>query len=199
MLALPPAPRPAPHRQLLVGTALACAAIAMMVGGMLALYLRVRMRTINTIDPATGDHLTWLPEGVHVPEVAANNMLIAFLGIFVMAQWAVWSARRNQRTFTAIAIGLTALLGIAVLNAQAYVYQQMGAGVSGGSFGTLFYAVTGTFVVLMIAGVVFSIVTAFRYLGGRTREREIVAAHALYWYFMGAVFAALWFVVYVTK
>jgi cytochrome c oxidase subunit 3 len=116
-----------------------------------------------------------------------------------MAQWAVWSARRNQRTYTAIAIGLTALLGIAVLNAQAYIYQQMGAGVSGGSFGTLFYAVTGMFVVLMIAGVVFSIVTAFRYLGGRTREREIVAAHALYWYFMGAVFAALWFVVYVTK
>jgi cytochrome c oxidase subunit 3 len=199
MLALPPAPRPAPHRQLLVGTALACAAIAMMVGGMLAVYLRLRMRTINTIDPATGDHLTWMPEGVHVPEVAANNMLIAFLGIFVMAQWAVWSARRNQRTYTAIAIGLTALLGIAVLNAQAYIYQQMGAGVSGGSFGTLFYAVTGMFVVLMIAGVVFSIVTAFRYLGGRTREREIVAAHALYWYFMGAVFAALWFVVYVTK
>jgi hypothetical protein len=26
-----------------------------------------------------------------------------------------------------------------------------------------------------------------------------VAAHALYWYFMGAIFSALWFVVYVTK
>ena len=51
----------------------------------------------------------------------------------------------------------------------------------------------------MIGGIVFSVVTAFRYLGGRTREREIVAAHALYWYFTGAVFAALWFVVYVTK
>jgi cytochrome c oxidase subunit 3 len=199
MLALPAAAPPAPRRQLLVGTALACAAVAMMFGGMLALYLRLRMRTVNTVDPATGEHLTWLPENVHVPEVAANNMLISFLAIFVFAQWAVWAARRNQRVFTAIAIALTALIGVAVINAQAYVYQQMGAGVSDGSFGSLFFAVTGTFVVLMIAGVVFSVVTMFRYLGGRTREREIVAAHALYWYFMGAVFAALWFVVYVTK
>jgi cytochrome c oxidase subunit 3 len=199
MLALPAAAPPAPRRQLLVGTALACAAAAMMFGGMLALYLRLRMRTVNTIDPATGEHLTWLPESVRVPEVAANNMLISFLAIFVFAQWAVWSARRNQRVFTVIAIALTALIGLAVINAQAYVYQQMGVGVSDGSFGSLFFAVTGTFVVLMIGGVVFSIVTVFRYLGGRTREREIVAAHALYWYFMGAIFSALWFVVYVTK
>ena len=199
MLALPSAPPPAPRRQLLIGTALACGAIAMMFGGMLAVYLRLRMRTINTIDTVTGEHVSWLPDGVTVPEVAANNMLIAFLGIFVFAQWAVWAARRNQRTYTAIAIALTALIGLAVVNAQAYVYRQMGAGVSGGSFGSLFYAVTGTFVVLMIGGVVFSVVTMFRYLGGRTREREIVAAHALYWYFMGAVFSALWLVVYVTK
>ena len=46
---------------------------------------------------------------------------------------------------------------------------------------------------------VFSAVTAFRYLGGRTTDREIVSAHAMYWYFLSAVFAVLWFVVYVTK
>ena len=46
---------------------------------------------------------------------------------------------------------------------------------------------------------VFSIVTAFRFLGGRTNDREIVTAHAIYWYFLGVAYAALWFVVYVTK
>ena len=171
----------------------------MMFGGMLAIYLRLRMRTVNTFDAAEGENLSWIPEKIHLPEVAANNMLISFLAILVFAQWAVWAARRNQRTYTAIAIGLTALVGIAVLNAQAYIYRQSGAGVSGGTYQSLFYAVTGTFVVLMVAGVVFSVVTIFRYLGGRTREREIVAAHALYWYFMAAVFSALWFVVYVIK
>ncbi len=48
-------------------------------------------------------------------------------------------------------------------------------------------------------GVAFSAVTAFRYLGGRSSDREIVSAHALYWYSLSAVFFALWFVVYVTK
>ena len=30
-------------------------------------------------------------------------------------------------------------------------------------------------------------------------DREIIAAHALYWYSLAAAFAALWYVVYVTK
>jgi cytochrome c oxidase subunit 3 len=47
--------------------------------------------------------------------------------------------------------------------------------------------------------VVFSLVTVFRYLGGRTKDREIVTAHAIYWYFVGAAYVALWFAVYVTK
>ena len=52
---------------------------------------------------------------------------------------------------------------------------------------------------LLIIGIGFSAITAFRYMGGRTSDREIVSAHALYWYFLGVVFFALWFVVYVTK
>ena len=32
----------------------------------------------------------------------------------------------------------------------------------------MFYALTGTFVLLLIIGIGFSAITAFRYLGGRT-------------------------------
>ena len=46
---------------------------------------------------------------------------------------------------------------------------------------------------------VFTVVAAFRYLGGRTSEREIISAHAMYWYFLSAMYVVLWFVVYVTK
>jgi cytochrome c oxidase subunit 3 len=63
----------------------------------------------------------------------------------------------------------------------------------------MFYALTGTFVALMITGLVFTFVTAFRFLGGRTSDREIVSAHAMFWYFIGAVYSVLWFSVYVTK
>ena len=94
------------------------------------------------------------------------------------------------------ATGLVALL---IINAQAYMYYEMDLGIADGMYPAMFYAVTGVFMVLMIVGIVLSAVAAFRYSGGRTEDNEILAAHAMYWYTMAAVFTAIWFVVYVTK
>jgi cytochrome c oxidase subunit 3 len=193
MHALPAAPAPAPRRQLFVGTAVACAAAATLFGGMVALYFRFRQATLAV------PNSEWKPAEVIVPEVATNNMLIAFLGVFVFAQWAVYAARRDARSQVAMALGLVALVGIAIINGQAFVYHQMRLGVRDGQYQTMFYALTGTFLALMIAGLVYTFVTAFRFLGGRTRDREIVSAHAMFWYFLGTVYSVLWFVVYVTK
>ena len=193
MYALPAAPPPAPRRQLFVGTALACAAGTTMFGGMLALYLRFRQDALSVTDGV------WKPVEVKIPEVPTNVMLIAFLFIGIFAQWAVYAARRQHKGGTALALGLVALLGIAVLNSQAFVYRQMGLGLGDGTYQTMFYVVTGAFVALLIAGLVFTVVAAFRYLGGRTSEREIISAHAMYWYFLSAMYVVLWFVVYVTK
>jgi heme/copper-type cytochrome/quinol oxidase subunit 3 len=52
---------------------------------------------------------------------------------------------------------------------------------------------------LVVAGLVFTVVTAFRLLGGRESDQEIVAAHALYWYVLTAAFSAVWLIVYVSK
>lgn len=193
MHALPAAPAPAPRRQLFVGTALACAAGATFYGGMIALYFRFRQEALSV------PNSEWKPAAIKVPEVATNNMLISFLAIYVFAQWAVYAARRGHKTYTALALGLVGLVGIAVINGQAFVYSQMRLSVNDGQYGTMFYALTGSFVALMIAGLVFTFVAAFRFLGGRTSDREIVSAHAMFWYFLGAVYAVLWFSVYVTK
>jgi heme/copper-type cytochrome/quinol oxidase subunit 3 len=197
MLALPPAPAPAPRRQILVGTAIACAAGVALVGGMLALWLRFRQEAIDATD-------RWVPEGIKVPLVPANIMLLVFIPICVFAQWAVYAAKRDDKPHTGAALGLVGLLGIAFINAQANIYARIkmpaAAGASAdGSFNTMFYTITGVVLALAIIGVVFSAVTAFRYLGGRTVDREVVAAHAMYWYFLSVVFTMLWFVVYVTK
>jgi len=193
MLALPPAPAPEPRRQLLVGTALACGAATALVGGMLALFLRFREVAMN------GAEGTWLPKGASVPMVPANVMLIALLPLCIFAQWAVYSAKRDDRPHTGTALFLVLLLGVALINAQAYIWGTMGLAANGGTYNIMFYAVTGVTTALMIIGVVFSAITAFRYLGGRDTDREVVAAHALYWYCFSAIFALVWFVVYVTK
>ncbi len=195
MLALPPAPAPAPRRQLFVGASLAAAAGAMLVGGMLALWLRFRNEAIAS----TG---RWVPEKISIPEVPSNIMLLGFVGICVFAQWAVYAARRDDKQHVGVALGLTALLGLAFINAQVAVYVQMELPINdttGSAYGVMFYAVTGTMLALVIVGMVFSFVAAFRYLGGRTNDREIVTAHAIYWYFIAVAFSMLWFVVYVTK
>jgi cytochrome c oxidase subunit 3 len=193
MLALPAAPAPAPRRQLLVGTSLACAAVATFYAGMLALYLRFRQSVKASPDGV------WRPKSVTIPEVPTNVMLIGFLGVVIFAQWAVYAARRGHRSYTVLAVALTALLGVAIINAQAFVYSEMHVARTDGTYQMFFYTLTGTFVFLAIVGLFFSVVTAFRFLGGRTEDREIVTAHAIYWYFLAAVFTALWFVVYVTK
>ena len=195
MLALPPSPAPAPRRQLFVGTSLAAASGAMLVGGMLAMWLRFRNEAIA----ATGH---WVPEKITIPGVASNMMLLSFVGICVFGQWAVYAARRDDKQHVGVALGLTALLGLAFVNAQVAVYVQMALPINdttGSAYGVMFYAVTGTMMALIIVGMVFSLVTAFRYLGGRTNDREIVTADAIYWYFIAVAFSMLWFVVYVTK
>ena len=126
-------------------------------------------------------------------------MLMTIWALCLFAQWAVYSGRRGDRAHTALALVVTALLAIAFINAQAFVYVDMGVEMPADYYGALFYAVTGTMMAIVIAGLVYTAVAAFRALGGRLRETEILSAHALYWYFAAAAYSAVWFVVYVTK
>jgi heme/copper-type cytochrome/quinol oxidase subunit 3 len=199
MLALPPAPQAPARRQVFVATSLAAAAGTTLLGGMLAMWLQFRADAPLRESAKRGMIKDWMPAKIVVPEVATNMMLIGLCVVCVMAQWAVYSAKRNDRTHAGLAFGLTALFGLMVVNAQVYTWTQMGVAVSGGAFHTMFYAITGTMMVLLVSGLVFTAVAAFRYLGGRTKELEVVSANALYWYFLTAAFTALWFVVYVQK
>ena len=141
----------------------------------------------------------WLPEAIKIPEVVTNTMAITMVVTCVMAQWAVYSARRNDASHATLALMITAILGIAAINAQAAVYMQMGMGLTDGPYQTMFFAITGTMVALIVGGVAFSVVAMFRAMAGRLGDREVMSAHALYWYFLTTVFIALWFVVYVQK
>jgi len=192
MEALAAGPAPAPRNQLVVGASLASIVLTMLTGGMLAVWAVKRSSAIEA-----GEN--WLPGGVIVPEVPTNVMLIAFPALCSFAQWAVWAAKRNDRSNTVFALGTTAFVALLIINAQAFVWNQMNVSVDDGAYGSMFFAITGTFVATMVAGLLFTAVTAFRYLGGRTRDREILTAHAIFWYAMTAAYSAIWFVVYVTK
>jgi heme/copper-type cytochrome/quinol oxidase subunit 3 len=200
MLALPSAPAPARPRTLLVATAFASVGVMALIGGMLGAYVHVR-------DEAGGTTAAWLADDVILPEVATNIMLITMVFASFTVQWAYWAISRNDRRHTYLALALTAIFGVAVLNGQIYVYQELAMPIANpddpasSRYAMLVYAVTGTFVALLVAGIVFAAVMAFRTLGGRysARDNEGLAATALYWHVLTAVFVAVWYVVYVVK
>lgn len=190
-LELPPAALPAPRRQLFMGTAIACFVATMLLGGMIAVWVQLRDQVVGGGGRFPVDYI--------IPEVASNVMLMTLWALCLFAQWAVYSGARGDRTHTALALGVTALLAIAFINAQAFVYVDMGVVINDTYYGTLFYALTGTMLALVAAGLVYTAVAAFRALGGRLADTEVLSAHALYWYFIAVAFSAVWFVVYVTK
>ena len=107
-LALPPGPKPARPRVLLVGTALASAATFMAFAWMIGLYVSERSAVVS----AGG---TWLPDGSNIPLTPGNMAFATMLISGVSIWWAVESVGRNDRQMAYLALGLSLLLGVAVI------------------------------------------------------------------------------------
>lgn len=199
-IALPSAAERAPRRQVLVATAIASSGMAMLVAGMLGMWMKFRAAA-PVRESSDGLYMIkdWLPESIKIPEVAANTIFVTFFVACVMAQWAVYSAHRQDSRHRSMALLITAVIGVAIVNAQIAVWSQMEIGVRDGAYQSMFYAITGTVVVLVAVGIAFSLAAFFRSVGGRADDTQVVTAHALYWYVLTAVFTAVWFLVYVQK
>ena len=199
-IALPSAAESAPRRQVLVATGIASAGIAMLVAGMLGIWMKFRAAA-PVRESSDGLYMIkdWLPENIKIPEVAANTNFVTFFVACLMAQWAVYSAHRQDARHRSMALLITAVIGVAIVNAQIAVWSQMEIGVRDGAYQSMFYAITGTVVVLVAIGIAFSVAAYFRSVGGRGDDTQVVTAHALYWYVLTAVFTAVWFLVYVQK
>ena len=196
---LPAGPTTAARHPLFIATGSVVAAGTMLMFGMLAVWFK--FRDASPLRAGKGGKMIhdWLPADLKIPEVATNTLAITMVIAAIMGQWAVYSATRKDSQHTTLALFITGLIGIAAINAQVAIYKQMEAALADGAYQTMFYAITGTMLLLICTGVAFSFVAAFRVLGGRVADRAVVTAHSLYWYFLTATFIALWFVVYVQK
>lgn len=198
--ALPAGPQPAPRRQLLVGTGVVTAAGALLIGGMLSIWLRFRAAApLRESSDGLKQIKDWLPADLKMAEVL-TNVGLATVGIAcVMAQWAVYSSRRHDSRHATMALGMTLLMGVALVNALVAVYPEMEIVLTDGPYQTMFYAITGTLIALVAVGMAFSLAALFRSAGGRASNTDLMSAHALYWYFLAAAYTAVWFVVFVQK
>jgi cytochrome c oxidase subunit 3 len=163
----------------------------MLIGSMLAIWVLVRERIVSQGERFPVDYV--------IPEVASNVMLLTLWALCLFAQWAVYSGSRGDRAHAGLALGVSGLLAIAFINAQAFVYADMAVVIGDDYYGALFYAMTGSMLALVVIGLIFSAIVAFKSLGGRLDHAEVLTSHALYWYFVAIAYTAVWFVVYVTK
>jgi heme/copper-type cytochrome/quinol oxidase subunit 3 len=190
---LPAAPPPRP-RVLLVGTALASTATAAAIVGMVALYTELRSQYLTT-------ESRWLPEDTVLPLTPGNVALVSLLMSAVTVAWAVYALRNEDRSHAYFALFWTLIFGVSAIVDTAYLWQQMNLGISDSPQAVLIYAITGAHTAMIGAGLLFMLVMGFRALGGQLtgRAAEGVNAAALFWYVTIAVYAVVWYAIYITK
>lgn len=193
--ALAPPPAPARPRVLLIATAFVAAAAAMALLALVGVYLAERADVLA--DPRG----VWFPEEASLPLTPPNMSAVTLLMSSVTIQWAVYAIGNDDRTNANVAMGLTLVFGFAYLNSATYLLSQLNLGVAESLPGLLIHAIGGMHVALVAAAMIFVVLMAFRTLGGQysSRDREGVAAAALFWHVTVALYLVIWYAVYITK
>lgn len=189
-----PAAPPARPRVLLVGTALSAGAAAMAILAMVALYTDLRAQFLST-------ESRWLPEDTVLPLTPGNVALVSLLMSAVTVAWAVYALRNDDRSHAYFALFWTLIFGVSAIVDTAYLWQQMHMGIDDSPQAVLVYAITGAHTAMIGIGLLFMLVMGFRALGGQLtgRAAEGVNAAALFWYVTIAVYAVVWYAIYITK
>lgn len=185
---------PGRQRSLFIASALAAAGCGVAIASLLGLYLAARHGVL--LNPK-GE---WLPAG-SVPLTAPNAALFTLLLSVPVMQWALYAIAHDDRQSTWVALGFTLLLGGAFINAESFIWNGLGLGIHDSTAALLLFAVTGAHMIMLVAAMIFVLLMGFRALGGQyhSRDREGIAAAALFWDVTVALFGVLWYAVYVTK
>jgi cytochrome c oxidase subunit III len=141
----------------------------------------------------------WPPKGIeHLKIDIATILTVILVASSLLVQMSLRSIRRGDRTRALGWLGGTIVLGVTFLALQLYDYSQLGFGLKDGTFGTLFYVMTGIHMAHVFGGVVFlALVFAQGARGGLSASRhDPLAAGAIYWDFVDIVWLALFTVFY---
>ena len=180
-------------RTVVVGALLVAGAVFMAFAALVSLYVQQRQA-------ARDGGQEWFPEG-SVELGAAGMMMMTLVLSMVTVQWAVQAARTGDRPHGFIALGVTLMFGAAVINQFWFVYQDTAFAIDGGRAELLFYAVTGSFIAVLIGAMAMVAVTTVRSLMGPF-GRELahgVQAAAIYWHMCVLCYFLVWYVVFINK
>jgi cytochrome c oxidase subunit 3 len=136
----------------------------------------------------------WPPPGIpHLKIDIATILTIILVASSVVIQLSLRSIRNGNERRARLLLGITIALGVTFLLLQLYDYSQLGFGVKDGTFGTLFYVMTGIHMAHVFGGVVFLALVFSQAMGGALTpsHHDSLAAGAIYWDFVDVVWLLL--------
>jgi heme/copper-type cytochrome/quinol oxidase subunit 3 len=115
--------------------------------------------------------------------------------------WAVHSVLNDDRVHAYLALALTAVMGIAMVNQTVFYIADIGLPIDTSQATTLMFVIVGSHLVMVSIGVLWLGLLLLRALGGQdtSRHRDLVSAAALYWYAATAIYAVIWIGIYIAK
>ena len=184
---------PTRPRTLVVASAFGTGSVIMYFGGLFALYFSIRADAL-----AWGTQ--WYPEGAI--QLVPGGMNMATMAMSAITRgWAGHSVLNDDRVHAMIAMALTAVLGIAMVNQTVFYFMDIGLPIDASEAATLLFTIVGSHLVMVAVGVLWLGMLLLRTLGGQdtSRHRDLVSAVALYWYAVVAVYSVIWIGIYIGK
>jgi heme/copper-type cytochrome/quinol oxidase subunit 3 len=194
-------------RTVQIGTALLTGATVMYFGGLFGAYVSTRNQHLTLQDglEAAGERTTpWIPAGADVQLTAPTIMTWTLIMSIVTMQWAVYCYKRNDRRHGLIALSVTAMFGVAVINQVAFQWNQLGLVIDDTSTtaaATLIYTITASHVIMIAVALVLLFFVAFRALASSDTSVHVdsVASAAVFWYAMVGLYFIIWILIFITK
>ncbi len=196
-LAFAPAPTPRRRRHLFVGTGFAVVGVMMYFATLFGIYFTERASFSKA-----NEGQSWIPSSANLQLTAPTMIFWTLLLSIITMQWAIHAAARQDRRHLLLAVVVTGLFGVAIINQMAFIFVQMELVIDDGSLAApLIYTICGSFVALVAAALIFLTIMAFRSLGGQSMRHTAdgLSAVALLWYAMVLVYFILWIGIFVTK
>lgn len=186
----PPSVSRPPISNARLGMLMLIGAETMFFAGLIGAY--VVFRAGSRVWPS--GHL-YLPVGV-----TWVNTFFLLLSCYTM-HLAVKAIRTDNRSSLVNWLGITAVLGTTFLSIQGYEWTQLvrdGLTISTGMYGATFYTLIGCHGLHVLAAVVWLLVVVLQARQGRFSARRIVGVEicGMYWYYVGALWAVLFPLVY---
>ncbi len=176
------------------GSAVISASFAFGFSVLAGIYVALRADVI-------ADGSRWLPQGVEIPLTQPNYMGVSLILSLFTIWWAYSAAKGGDRSNALLAQVMTLLFSLGFVVQAFYLFSILDMTAGDSIQAVLIYTMAGAHLLAYLAGMCAVMFTFMRTLVGdfEGQRSEALLALAIYWTQVSAVYAILWYAVYITK